>query len=58
MPSRLTSESSEVDQDVQLHCSSGSEAEPEKMVLQAESPPLTSAFSLSTSFEDDVLDLK
>lgn len=55
---RLASHSSEVDQDVQLHCSSSSEAEPEKAVLQPESPPLTSAFSLSTSFEEDVLDLK
>ncbi|XP_030597993.1 GTPase-activating Rap/Ran-GAP domain-like protein 3 [Archocentrus centrarchus] len=55
---RLASESSDADQDVQLHCSSSSEAEPEKVVLQAESPPLTSAFSLSTSFEEDVLDLK
>lgn len=55
---RLASQSSEVDQDVQLHCSSSSEAEPEKAVLQPESPPLTSAFSLSTSFEEDVLDLK
>ncbi|XP_022075097.1 GTPase-activating Rap/Ran-GAP domain-like protein 3 isoform X3 [Acanthochromis polyacanthus] len=55
---RLASESIEADLDVQLHCSSGSEAEPEKAVLQAESPPLASAFALSTSFEEDVLDLK
>ncbi|XP_044031409.1 GTPase-activating Rap/Ran-GAP domain-like protein 3 isoform X2 [Siniperca chuatsi] len=55
---RLASESVETDLDVQLHCSSSSEAEPEKVVLRAESPPLASAFALSTSFEEDVLDLK
>ncbi|XP_071768079.2 GTPase-activating Rap/Ran-GAP domain-like protein 3 isoform X2 [Centroberyx gerrardi] len=55
---RLASESAETDLDVQRHCSSGSEAEPEKAVLRAESPPLASAFALSTSFEEDVLDLK
>ncbi|XP_061589764.1 GTPase-activating Rap/Ran-GAP domain-like protein 3 isoform X5 [Cololabis saira] len=55
---RITSESSEADQDVQLHCSSSLEAEPEKVMLQTESPPLTSTFALSTSFEEDVLDLK
>ncbi|XP_059213609.1 GTPase-activating Rap/Ran-GAP domain-like protein 3 isoform X3 [Centropristis striata] len=55
---RLASESGETDLDVQLHCSSSSEAEPEKVVLRAESPPLASAFALSTSFEEDVLDLK
>ncbi|XP_035847258.1 GTPase-activating Rap/Ran-GAP domain-like protein 3 isoform X3 [Sander lucioperca] len=55
---RLASESVESDLDVQLHCSSSSEAEPEKVVLRAESPPLASAFALSTSFEEDVLDLK
>ncbi|XP_042364706.1 GTPase-activating Rap/Ran-GAP domain-like protein 3 isoform X3 [Plectropomus leopardus] len=55
---RLASESVETDLDVQLHCSSSSEAEPEKVVLRAESPPLASAFGLSTSFEEDVLDLK
>ncbi len=55
---RLASESVEADLDVQLHCSSVSEAEPEKVVLRAESPPLASAFGLSTSFEEDVLDLK
>ncbi|KAM7368780.1 hypothetical protein PAMP_013087 [Pampus punctatissimus] len=54
--SRLSSESIEADLDVQ--CSSSSEAEPEKVVLRAESPPLASAFALSTSFEEDVLDLK
>ncbi|CAK6973649.1 GTPase-activating Rap/Ran-GAP domain-like protein 3 isoform X1 [Scomber scombrus] len=53
---RLASESIEADLDV--HCSSSSEAEPEKVVLRAESPPLASAFALSTSFEEDVLDLK
>ncbi|KAK2819360.1 hypothetical protein Q5P01_024921 [Channa striata] len=55
---RLDSESIEADLDVQLHCSPSSEAEPEKVVLRAESPSLTSAFSLTTSFEEDVLDLK
>ncbi|XP_071379424.1 GTPase-activating Rap/Ran-GAP domain-like protein 3 isoform X2 [Centroberyx affinis] len=55
---RLASESAETDLDVQRHCSSGSEAEPERAVLRAESPPLASAFALSTSFEEDVLDLK
>ncbi|XP_069025014.1 GTPase-activating Rap/Ran-GAP domain-like protein 3 isoform X2 [Embiotoca jacksoni] len=55
---RLSSESIEADLDVQLHCSSSSEAEPEKAVLLAESPPLASAFALATSFEEDVLDLK
>ncbi|TMS08552.1 GTPase-activating Rap/Ran-GAP domain-like protein 3 isoform X3 [Larimichthys crocea] len=55
---RLASESVESDLDVQLHCSSSSEAEPEKALLRAESPPLASAFALSTSFEEDVLDLK
>uniref|UniRef100_A0A3Q3KRB2 GTPase-activating Rap/Ran-GAP domain-like protein 3 n=1 Tax=Monopterus albus TaxID=43700 RepID=A0A3Q3KRB2_MONAL len=55
---RLVSESTEADLDVQLHCSPSSEVEPEKVVLQEESLPLASGFSLSTSFEDDVLDLK
>ncbi|KAI3362168.1 hypothetical protein L3Q82_012492 [Scortum barcoo] len=55
---RLASESVETELDFQLHCSSSSEAEPEKVVLRAESPPLASAFALSTSFEEDVLDLK
>ncbi|KAK5852315.1 hypothetical protein PBY51_023793 [Eleginops maclovinus] len=55
---RLASESGETELDVQLHCTSGPEVEPEKVVLLAESPPLASAFALSTSFEEDVLDLK
>ncbi|XP_035040694.1 GTPase-activating Rap/Ran-GAP domain-like protein 3 isoform X4 [Hippoglossus stenolepis] len=55
---RLESESFDADLDVQLHCSSSSEAEPEKALLLGESPPLASAFVLSTSFEEDVLDLK
>nr|XP_043867873.1 GTPase-activating Rap/Ran-GAP domain-like protein 3 isoform X4 [Solea senegalensis] len=55
---RLASESFEVDVDVQLHCPTSSEAEPEKVALQAESPPLASVFALPTSFEEDVLDLK
>uniref|UniRef100_A0A3Q1IJE8 GTPase-activating Rap/Ran-GAP domain-like protein 3 n=1 Tax=Anabas testudineus TaxID=64144 RepID=A0A3Q1IJE8_ANATE len=55
---RLGSESTEADLDVQLHCSTSSEVEPEKVLLRAESPPVASAFSLTTSFEEDVLDLK
>ncbi|XP_067339697.1 GTPase-activating Rap/Ran-GAP domain-like protein 3 isoform X3 [Channa argus] len=55
---RLASESTEAELDVHLHCSPTSEAEPEKVVLRAESPPLASAFSLTTSFIEDVLDLK
>ena len=54
---RLVSEAIEADLDV-VHCSSSSEAEPEKAVLRGESPPLASAFNLTTSFEEDVLDLK
>ncbi|KAK9532373.1 hypothetical protein VZT92_009757 [Zoarces viviparus] len=55
---RLASESAETDLDVQLHRSPSSEAEPEKAARRDESPPLASAFALSTSFEEDVLDLK
>ncbi|XP_033979109.1 GTPase-activating Rap/Ran-GAP domain-like protein 3 isoform X1 [Trematomus bernacchii] len=55
---RLASESGEAELDVQLHCTSAPEVEPEKVVLLTESPPLASAFALSTSFEEDVLDLK
>ncbi|TNN68121.1 GTPase-activating Rap/Ran-GAP domain-like protein 3 [Liparis tanakae] len=55
---RSASESVESDLDAQLHCSSSSEAEPGKAMLREESPPLASAFALSTSFEEDVLDLK
>ncbi|XP_028273638.1 GTPase-activating Rap/Ran-GAP domain-like protein 3 isoform X2 [Parambassis ranga] len=55
---RFASESIDADLDVQLHCSSSSETEPEKVVLRAESPPQARAFALSTSFEEDVLDLK
>lgn len=55
---RLTSESADSDLDVQLHCSSSLEAEPEAVMLQPESPPLTSAFAINASFEEDVLDLK
>ncbi|XP_061912763.1 GTPase-activating Rap/Ran-GAP domain-like protein 3 isoform X2 [Entelurus aequoreus] len=52
---RLDSETSESDLEV---CAASSllEAEPEKSVLQAESPPLASAFA--ASFQEDVLDLK
>ncbi|XP_076140081.1 GTPase-activating Rap/Ran-GAP domain-like protein 3 isoform X4 [Alosa pseudoharengus] len=39
--------------DVQLHCASGSDAGPSEA-----SPPLTHPFVLSTSFEEDILDLK
>ena len=41
--------------------SSGSEPEAEKVVLREEGPlvaAVASAFSLSTSFEEDILDLK
>ncbi|XP_067107052.1 GTPase-activating Rap/Ran-GAP domain-like protein 3 isoform X2 [Osmerus mordax] len=56
---RIGSESADTDSEVQRHCSSGSEAEPEKTVLGEETPPLlTNPFTLSTSFEEDVLDLK
>ncbi|XP_034094750.1 GTPase-activating Rap/Ran-GAP domain-like protein 3 isoform X1 [Gymnodraco acuticeps] len=55
---RLASESGDAELDVQLHCTSAPEVEPEKVVLLTESPPLASAFALSTSFEEDVLDLK
>ncbi|KAI4816833.1 hypothetical protein KUCAC02_009136 [Chaenocephalus aceratus] len=55
---RLASESGEAELDMQLHCTSAPEVEPEKVVLLMESPPLASAFALSTSFEEDVLDLK
>ncbi|KAK5623575.1 GTPase-activating Rap/Ran-GAP domain-like protein 3 [Crenichthys baileyi] len=55
---RLASDSAEAELDVQLQCSSSLEADPEMVVLQEESPPLASAFALSTSFEDGVLDLK
>ncbi|CAB1318831.1 unnamed protein product [Coregonus sp. 'balchen'] len=55
---RVGSESADTDSDIQWHCSSSSEAEPEKVVLREESPPLASPFTLSTSFEEDVLDLK
>ncbi|KAI5608421.1 GTPase-activating Rap/Ran-GAP domain-like protein 3 isoform X2 [Silurus asotus] len=41
------------DIDIQRHCSSGSEAEPPEG-----SPPLTSTLTLSTSFDEDILDLK
>ncbi|CAB1332488.1 unnamed protein product, partial [Coregonus sp. 'balchen'] len=54
---RMGSESADTDSDVQRHCSSSSDAEQEKAVLREESPPLASPFTLSTSFEDDVLDL-
>lgn len=57
-PLRLASDSGDSELDLQLHLSSGLEAEPETVVLRAESPPLASAFALPTSFEEDVLDLK
>uniref|UniRef100_A0AAQ4S216 GTPase-activating Rap/Ran-GAP domain-like protein 3 n=1 Tax=Gasterosteus aculeatus aculeatus TaxID=481459 RepID=A0AAQ4S216_GASAC len=55
---RLASESVEEDLEVQLHRSPSSEAEPEMVALREESPPLASAFALSTSFEEEILDLK
>ena len=55
---RLASGSVEEELDLQLHCAPSMEEEPEKVVLRAESPPLASAFDLSTSFKEDVLDLK
>uniref|UniRef100_A0A8K9Y4C2 GTPase-activating Rap/Ran-GAP domain-like protein 3 n=1 Tax=Oncorhynchus mykiss TaxID=8022 RepID=A0A8K9Y4C2_ONCMY len=55
---RVGSESADTDSDIQRHCSSSSEAEPEKVVLREESPPLASPFTLPTSFEEDILDLK
>ncbi|KAM8872867.1 GTPase-activating Rap/Ran-GAP domain-like protein 3 isoform 1-T1 [Synchiropus picturatus] len=64
-PRALTSTNSDrsasesVDAEVEVFCSSSLEAEPEKAVLRTESPSLTSVFGLSsTSFEEDVLDLK
>ncbi|XP_011479839.1 GTPase-activating Rap/Ran-GAP domain-like protein 3 isoform X6 [Oryzias latipes] len=56
--SRPTSESSGADSDVQLHCPSSLDAEPEKALLQEECPPLTDVFTLPSTFEEDVLDLK
>ncbi|XP_052381357.1 GTPase-activating Rap/Ran-GAP domain-like protein 3 [Oncorhynchus keta] len=55
---RVGSESADMDSDIQRHCSSSSEAEPEKVVLREESLPLASPFTLTTSFEEDILDLK
>jgi hypothetical protein len=58
-PIRMGSKSGNADSDVQRHCSfSSDDAAQEKAVLPEESPPLASAFNLSTSFDDDVLDLK
>ncbi|XP_042167685.1 GTPase-activating Rap/Ran-GAP domain-like protein 3 isoform X1 [Oncorhynchus tshawytscha] len=56
---RMGSKSGNTDSDVQRHCSfSSDDAAQEKAVLPEESPPLASPFNLSTSFDDDVLDLK
>ncbi|KAL0965183.1 hypothetical protein UPYG_G00277860 [Umbra pygmaea] len=55
---RIGSESADTDSDVQRHCSSNSEVEPEKVVLRDGSPLLASPYTVSTSFEEDVLDLK
>ncbi|XP_064799290.1 GTPase-activating Rap/Ran-GAP domain-like protein 3 isoform X4 [Oncorhynchus masou masou] len=55
---RVGSESADTDSDIQRHCSFSSEADPEKVVLREESPPLASPFTLPTSFEEDILDLK
>ncbi|CDQ87675.1 unnamed protein product [Oncorhynchus mykiss] len=55
---RMGSKSANTDSDVQRHCSfSSDDAAQEKAVLPDESPPLASPFNLSTSFDDDVLDL-
>ncbi|CAF97116.1 unnamed protein product, partial [Tetraodon nigroviridis] len=51
-------DSADSDLDVQLHCSSSLDAEPEAVVLQPESPSLPSAFAIQASFEEEVLDLK
>lgn len=52
-PIRVGMESVEGDTDVQRICSSGSEVEPRE-----DSPPTASPFTISTSFEEDILDLK
>jgi len=46
-------ESVEGETDGQRICSSGSEVEPRE-----DSPPTASPFTISTSFEEDILDLK
>lgn len=50
---RVGMESVEGETDIQRLCSSGSEVEP-----RDDSPPTASPFTLSTSFEEDILDLK
>ncbi|KAK7896440.1 hypothetical protein WMY93_021765 [Mugilogobius chulae] len=55
---RTLSESGELEVDLQRQLSSSSEAEAERAVLQEDSPSLASAFGLTASFEEDVLDLK
>ncbi|XP_016391308.1 GTPase-activating Rap/Ran-GAP domain-like protein 3 [Sinocyclocheilus rhinocerous] len=52
-PIRVGMESVDGETDVQQLCSSGSEVEP-----RDDSPPMTSPFTFSTSFEEDILDLK
>ncbi|KAG9354235.1 hypothetical protein JZ751_012359 [Albula glossodonta] len=48
---RMGSESADTDSEAQRHCSSSSEAEPERVGQREESPPF------SGSFEEDILDL-
>ncbi|XP_018595988.1 GTPase-activating Rap/Ran-GAP domain-like protein 3 isoform X4 [Scleropages formosus] len=59
---RVGSELADTDSDAARHCSSSSEAEAERVEMRAEvreeSPPLTSPFALTSSFEEEVLDLK
>lgn len=50
---RVGMESVEGETDIQRLCSSGSEVEP-----RDDSPPTASPFTLATSFEEDILDLK
>ncbi|XP_072570617.1 GTPase-activating Rap/Ran-GAP domain-like protein 3 isoform X2 [Paramormyrops kingsleyae] len=55
---RVGSESADTDSDAPRHCSSSSEAELERIEVREESPSLASPFALTSSFEEDVLDLK
>ncbi len=52
-PIRVGMESVDGETDVHQLCSSGSEVEP-----RDDSPPTASPFTFSTSFEEDILDLK
>ncbi|KAL4617428.1 GTPase-activating Rap/Ran-GAP domain-like protein 3 isoform X1 [Arapaima gigas] len=55
---RVGSESGNADSDAPRHRSSSSEAEAERVEIREESPSLASPFALTSSFEEDVLDLK